>query len=171
MSRFKKMPESTSYRVISHCACELKVCFSLYTWYSDSESSPNRSLLFARDGQPLNSPISSLGLKARQSWQRLSFSLEKKTLLHSEDIAPVSCFASRADCTHRWKWRCEKFLHGELWENPLLIQSDPEVLHSRSFANCHFAQLDFQVFNTLRRDSAYSLHNKKRRFSTFQILC
>lgn len=80
MSRFKKMPESTSYRVISHSACDKwTVCFSPCTWYSDSESSPNRSLLFARDGQPLNSPISSLGLKARQSWQLLSLSLEKKT--------------------------------------------------------------------------------------------
>lgn len=35
--------------------------------------------LVARDGQPLNSPISILGLKARQSWQRLSLSLEERS--------------------------------------------------------------------------------------------
>lgn len=33
-----------------------------------------------------------------------------------------------------------------LWKNPLLIQSEPEVLHLSILANCHSAQFDFQVF-------------------------
>lgn len=131
--------------------------FPSHIWYSDPERGLSCFLLHARDGQPLSSPISTLGLKARQSWQRLSLSLEKGSSILRKKLRLPASPAEQTVHTDDSGDVKNSFTAG-FGKIPLLIQSYPRVLHPRSFANCHLAQLDFQVFNTLTRDSEYSPH-------------
>lgn len=142
---------------LTFCMWWRREYFPSHIRYSGPERGLSCFLLHARDGQPLSSPISTLGLKARQSWQRLSFSLEKGSSILRKKLRLPALPAEQtvhADDSGDVK----NSFTASFGKIPLLIQSYPRVLHPRSFANCHLAQLDFQVFNTLTRDSEYSPH-------------